>query len=255
MLSIISPAKKLITNPLASHENSSQLDFQTQTKELANQLKDMTVAEISTLMGLSENLSRLNFERYQDFNLSGSAEQPSANALFLFQGDVYQSLDAFNFSESEVSFAQEHLNILSGLYGLIKPLDLIQPYRLEMGTKLKNSHGKNLYDFWQERLTSKINQRLETHKNKLIINLASTEYSKAINLKKLNYPIINIHFKETKNGQLKTIGIHAKKARGAMARFIITSQADCLNDILEFSKLNYEYQSSLSDEKNIFFIR
>lgn len=255
MLSIISPAKKLMTNSLTPHKKSSTLDFQTHTLELVSKLKTMTVADISSLMGLSEALSRLNFERYQDFNLKGSKQQPSSNAILLFQGDVYQSLNAKSFNDKQLTFAQEHLNILSGLYGLIKPLDLIQPYRLEMGTRLASSKGKNLYDFWQEILTEKINQRLESHKSKLIINLASSEYVKAINIKKLNYPIINIHFKETKNGQLKTIGIHAKKARGSMARFIITNQIDCLNNVLDFSDLDYKYQSMLSDEKNIIFAR
>lgn len=255
MLSIISPAKKLLSELPVPHKNSSTISFKKQTLELAQQLKDMTVAEISTLMGLSENLSRLNFERYQDFNLKGTKQQPSANAIYLFQGDVYQSLDAKSLNDDAIKFSQSHLSILSGLYGLIKPLDLIQPYRLEMGTKLANSQGKNLYDFWQETLTKDINEKLSTHKNKLLINLASSEYSKAINQKALNYPMITIHFKENKNGKLKTIGIHAKKARGAFARYIIENQIDDFNQLLEFDALDYHYQAPLSDEKNLVFIR
>ena len=255
MLSIISPAKKLLPVPLSARKDSSSLDFKSETLELAQQLKEMTVSEISKLMGLSENLSRLNFERYQDFNLEGSKQQPSSNAIFLFQGDVYQSLDAQSLSEKAIDFSQSHLNILSGLYGLIKPLDLIQPYRLEMGTRLENSQGKNLYDFWQETLTKNINDKLSTHKNKLLINLASSEYSKAINHKKLNDPMITVHFKENKNGALKTIGIHAKKARGAFARYIIENQVDDFNQLLEFEALDYNYQASLSDESNLIFTR
>lgn len=255
MLSIISPAKKLLTAPLPLHKDSSELAFKNQTIALVKQLQTMPVADISQLMGLSENLSRLNFERYQDFNLNGSQKQPNANALFLFQGDVYQSLDAKSLNETELTFAQTHLTILSGLYGLIKPLDLIQPYRLEMGTKLANSQGKNLYDFWQETLTQTINETLETHDNKYLINLASSEYSKAINLKKLKHPIITIHFKENKNGQLKTIGIHAKKARGAFARYIIENGIDAIEQLLEFQGLEYRYHLSLSDKSNFVFAR
>jgi len=255
MLSIISPAKKLMATPRPHHEKSSNLDFQTKSLELVKKIKTMSVADISSLMNLSENLSRLNFERYQDFNLDGSEQQPSANALFLFQGDVYQSLDAASFKEQDIEFAQTHLNILSGLYGLIKPLDLIQPYRLEMGTKLEINNCKNLYEYWQHTLTKAINNRLSKHQNQFLLNLASSEYFKAISIKKLLYPMINVHFKEDKNGQLKTIGIHAKKARGAMARFIIINKADTLNDVLAFNELDYKYQPNISNESNIVFTR
>lgn len=255
MLSIISPAKKLLATPLAPHKDSTHIGFEKQTLELVEHLKKMAIADISKLMGLSENLSRLNFERYQAFDLNGSKEQPSVNALFLFQGDVYQSLDAESLSEQSIEFSKMHLNILSGLYGLIKPLDLIQPYRLEMGTKLENIYGKNLYDFWQNSLTELVNQTLATHETPVLLNLASSEYSKVINPKKLNHPMVTIHFKENKNGQLKTIGIHAKRARGAFARFILTTQSDTINELFEFNELGYQYQAALSNTKNLVFIR
>jgi len=255
MLSIISPAKKLNENIIKHHKNSSHLHFEDKIKELVNILKNFSVAEIAQLMKLSEKLARLNFERYQDFNLEGSQQQPSSNALFLFQGDVYQSLDAGSLNSNEINFAQDHLSILSGLYGLIKPLDLVQPYRLEMGTKLNNNSGKDLYSFWQNELTSHINKILSKHKNKILLNLASNEYFKAINLKSLNYPVVTVHFKEQKAGQLKVIGIHAKKARGALARFIITNKIDNLENVLNFTELDYNYKANLSDESNIVFTR
>lgn len=255
MLSIISPAKKLLTTPPNHHKKSTKLRFPEMTQGLVDILKAKSVADISQLMGLSENLSRLNFERYQDFDIEGSEKQSSSNALFLFQGDVYQSLDAATLDEKSIQFAQKHLNILSGLYGLIQPLDLIQPYRLEMGTKLENSTGKNLYDYWQSTLTTLVNTMLKKHDNPLLLNLASSEYSKAIAHKSLNYPMVTVHFKENKNGQLKTIGIHAKKARGALARFIVENQADSINEVIGFDGLDYQYQPKLSDETNLIFSR
>lgn len=255
MLTIISPAKKLNSNPPPHHQNSSELAFKQQTLELAEQLKAMTTADIASLMGLSENLARLNFERYQDFNLDGSKVQPSTNAIYLFQGDVYQSLDAPSLDSNAIDFGQAHLLMLSGLYGLIKPLDLIQPYRLEMGTKLANSKGKDLYAFWQPSLSQYINDTLATHQHQLLLNLASTEYSKAIANKKLNFPMVTVHFKENKAGKLKTIGIHAKKARGAMARYILESKVDDLEQVKQFTGLDYQYQASLSSDKELVFTR
>lgn len=255
MLSIISPAKKLLATPRPSYKKSTSLRFLEQTLELVELLKSMNVAEISQLMGLSETLARLNFERYQDFSIDGSTKQPSANALFLFQGDVYQSLNASTLEDTAIEFAQKHLNILSGLYGLIRPLDLIQPYRLEMGTSLANSAGNNLYDYWQPTLTTHLNNELKKHQNPVLLNLASSEYCKAIKASALKYPMVNVHFKENKNGQLKTIGIHAKKARGAMARYIIENQLDDIDGVIRFKNLDYQYQKSLSDELNLVFSR
>jgi cytoplasmic iron level regulating protein YaaA (DUF328/UPF0246 family) len=255
MLSIISPAKKLLEQPKIVINPASELLFQGKSTTLVNLLQSMTVADIANLMSLSENLAKLNFERYQDFNFKGSTQQPSGQAIFLFQGDVYQSLDAASLTTKDLNYAQAHLAILSGLYGLVRPLDLIQPYRLEMGTKLANPAGNDLYAFWQNTVTDYINQLLENHKNPLLINLASNEYSKVVNKKNLKYPMVTVHFKETKNGQLKSIGIFAKKARGAMARYMIEHQVDSLDGLLDFTELDYRYQASLSSEKEIVFAR
>lgn len=254
MLSIISPAKKL-NSEINHHQNSTKLRFPKKTLELIKILKAFSVADIASLMKLSEKLALLNFERYQDFKLDGSKQQPSSNAIYLFQGDVYQSLDAASLNASELEFAQQHLNILSGLYGLVQPLDLIQPYRLEMGTKLANDAGKDLYSFWQQTLTAHINQILSKHQTPILLNLASSEYSKAINTKALKHPMVTVHFKEQKAGQLKVVGIHAKKARGAMARFILQNKIDNLDGVLTFDLLDYTYNKALSSERDLVFSR
>lgn len=255
MLSLISPAKKLAQASQIPPQQTSTILFEKQSTILVKILKTMTVADIATLMGLSEKLAQLNFERYQDFNFKGSKRQPSHPALYLFQGDVYQALDANNLSKKAISFSQDHLMILSGLYGLLRPLDLIQPYRLEMGTKLENPKGKDLYALWQQTVTEQLNKTLSHHKNPFILNLASTEYSKAISVKALKYPMINVNFKENKSGKLKTIGILAKKARGTMARYILENQFDTIDKIKSFDELGYQYTDTLSDQKNLMFIR
>lgn len=255
MLTVLSPAKKLKVTPDLPHPQSTQVLFANKTMALIERLRPLTVAEIASLMKLSETLARLNFERYQDFDLAGSADQPSANALFLFQGDVYQSLAADSLNETAIAFAQQHLAILSGLYGLLRPLDLIQPYRLEMGTKLANPAGKDLYVFWQKTITGYLNQQLAEQQNRVLINLASNEYASAIDVATLNYPMVTINFKEKKNGQLKTIGIHAKKARGAMARYLLSNHLDTLEELKQFDGLEYQFAPELSTHKQLTFVR
>lgn len=255
MLILLSPAKKLLNfNKQYLQETTSPI-FNEQTEELIQYMKALSVTDIGKLMHLSTDLAELNYQRYQLFSLDNCLTSNGYPAIFLFQGDVYKSLQAEKWNNDTLTFAQRHLNILSGLYGLLRPLDKIQPYRLEMGTKLSNSRGKNLYDFWQAGITHELNQQLASHDNPCIINLASTEYFSAINVKALSFPILTIHFKEKTNNQIKVVGIHAKKARGSMANYILQHQMDSVEKIKQFNLLNYHYCEKSSDEHHLTFIR
>jgi cytoplasmic iron level regulating protein YaaA (DUF328/UPF0246 family) len=255
MLILLSPAKKLlsITKPFSGETTKPQ--FLNHTADLVEIMKSKSVADISRLMDLSENLAHLNYDRYQKFQFDNIPENLSYPALFLFQGDVYQGLQAKSLSQEEIDFAQNHLVILSGLYGLLKPMDTIQPYRLEMGVPLANPRGSNLYHFWGELLTQHINNELTTHKNSFLVNLASTEYFKVIQEKKLEYPLVTINFYEQKNNQVKMIGVYAKKARGVMARYLIQNNIDTVERIKNFTELGYHFNEQSSSQKHIDFIR
>lgn len=255
MLILLSPAKKLLNfNEQYLQETTSPI-FNEQTDELIQYMKALSVTDIAKLMHLSTDLAELNYQRYQLFSRDNCLTSDGYPAIFLFKGDVYKSLQAEKWNNDTLAFAQHHLRILSGLYGLLRPLDKIQPYRLEMGTKLSNSRGKNLYEFWQAVITHELNQQLESHANPCIINLASTEYFSAINVKALSLPLLTIHFKEKSNNQIKVVGIHAKKARGSMANYILQHQMDSVEKIKQFDLLNYNYCEKSSDEHNLTFIR
>ncbi|KTD68035.1 hypothetical protein Lste_1193 [Legionella steelei] len=255
MLILLSPAKKLLNTSKPYTETTSQPIFLDKTNTLAQLMKTKSVTEIAALMDLSKDLAELNYHRYQSFDLDKKVLPHSYPALFLFQGDVYQGLNAASWEQKTVAYSQNHLRILSGLYGLLKPLDSIQPYRLEMGVRLENPSGKNLYDFWQEAVTHALNQQLAMQNNPVLINLASTEYFKAVDEKKLNYPIVTINFYEKKNEQLKMIGIHAKKARGTMAKFLMQNQFDDLTQLKQFNELGYKFHKSTSTEQHLDFVR
>lgn len=255
MLILLSPAKKLLKNPKVYPGRTSHPVYADKTKILVKLMQAKSSADIAALMHLSPALAKLNFERYQHFSLGTSSAPGSYPALFLFQGDVYQGLKADSWDKSTVEYSQSHLRILSGLYGLLKPLDEIQPYRLEMGTHLENPEGKNLYDFWQDTVTAALNQQLLEQQNPLLINLASTEYSKVINEKKLNHPMVTINFYEQKNNQIKMIGIYAKKARGVMARYLLERQIDNLEQLKGFNELGYQYQPDNSSATVLNFVR
>lgn len=255
MLILLSPAKKLLKADIPYGGITSNILFPEKTKTLVRLMKSKSVEEIAALMDLSQDLASLNFQRYQEFAMDTTQEIEGYPAVFLFQGDVYQGLNVAAWDQTTVSYSQEHLCILSGLYGLLKPLDKIQPYRLEMGVRLENPEGKTLYNFWQETVTQTLNQQLKSHKNPKIINLASTEYFKVVDEKKLNYPVITINFYEKKNDQLKMIGIHAKKARGVMAKFIMQNQIDTLNQLKEFKGLGYLYDPTHFSETHLNFVR
>jgi len=229
---IISPAKKLATDNFIN--TGTPIPFLAATKYLVKELQSYTVNDIKTLMKLSDNLAQLNWQRFQDWNTKAVGQ-----ALLMFQGDVYQGLKAETFTKDEFDFAQENLRILSGLYGLLNPKDLIFPYRLEMGTKLKTKAGNNLYDFWEDKLQQALAAELKDGEE--IINLASGEYSKAIQLNKFENPIITPVFKDYKNGKLKVISFFAKKARGEMTNFIITNRIQKAEGLKAFSNLGYQF--------------
>jgi uncharacterized protein len=247
---LLSPSKKLDESK-SKITKSSQLIFKNEALELANIMKNYSKADIQDLMGLSDNLSELNFNRFQTFESEFSLEKNSKQALYLFKGDVYDKMDVDNYTTTDLDFAQEHVRILSGLYGYVRPLDLIQPYRLEMGKKVANKNGKDLYSFWKNKTVNQINSE---NSNGTIINLASNEYFKSIDTKNLKANLININLKQLKNGQLKTIGLMAKRARGLMADFIIKNKITDVKDLKNFNAEGYVFNKELSDDNNFTFI-
>ncbi len=235
MVILISPAKTLDLST-TDIEIFTTPDFQKETKELVAIMKRKSVEDIRKLMDVSENIAALNEKRYRNFKKTFEP-QHAKQAILAFNGDVYTKIDVENYTEDDFRFAQEHVRILSGLYGLLKPMDLIQPYRLEMGLKLKNKKGKNLYEFWGKRIAKAIQA---VGQNNPIINLASQEYFKAVDQKSIQSPIITPTFQEFKNGKFQTIGLFAKQARGMMANFIIKNKITDPEKIKVFNEDGYE---------------
>ena len=252
MLILISPAKKQNFDTQAPTDLTTSLVFPSEITKLVKTVKQYSPAELGKLMSTSTKLSELNYQRYQGFHFSDNNEKQS---LWAFQGDVYKSLDAASFNQQDIQFAQENLVMLSGLYGLLRPCDLMKPYRLEMKTALQNNQGKDLYQFWGAKLTDTLNQWLEPRSKKTIINLASSEYFKAIQPKNINGNVITIDFKENKDGQFKTIGIFAKRARGLMARYIIKHQITNPDNLKNFGENGYQFDATLSNENKMVFCR
>ena len=246
MIIIISPAKKLDTS-VKVQNSKMNTSFLGESKKLIQILKGKSILELKDLMDLSDNLAKLNWQRFQDWDISN---MNTYKALELFDGAVYEGINLKNFNKSDNNFAQKNLRILSGLYGVLKPNDLILPYRLEMGTKLKTIKGNNLYMFWQD----KLHQNIEEELNKeVLINLASNEYSKVLNLNKIKSEVITPVFKDYKNGKLKVVSFYAKRARGEMVNFIIKNKITSYEDLKLFKNNGYVF----SDENNgnILFIR
>jgi cytoplasmic iron level regulating protein YaaA (DUF328/UPF0246 family) len=250
MLILISPAKSLDYS-LPSFKEYTLPDFQSDVKSLVSVMKKKSAREISQLMHVSENLAVLNEERFKTFQKDFTFEN-SKQAILAFNGDVYTKMDVDNYSAADFAFAQGHLRILSGLYGLLKPLDLIQPYRLEMGTRLETKKGKNLYEYWGKRIAKAIN---ESASGGPIVNLASQEYFKAVDLKTLKSPVINIHFKEYKNDAYQIIAIFAKQARGMMTNYAIKNRITDPEDLKSFNVEGYEYSAPMSSASDWVFIR
>ena len=245
MKMIISPAKSLdFENELPTSEFSMP-SFIADSKLINDSLRDKSVKDLKSLMNISDNLASLNWQRNNEFSTPFNVNN-SRPCLFTFSGDVYSGIDAKSLSKKQISDAQNSLRILSGLYGLLKPLDLIQAYRLEMGTKLKVNHSKNLYDFWMKKITDKLNNELT--KNELFVNLASNEYSSVIDANSLKTDMVSPIFKDFKNGKLKIISFYAKKARGMMVRYILDNQ---INDFESLKGFNYGGYSYSEEETNI----
>ena len=254
MLTLISPAKTLDFETPAVTDIHTQGEFLEHSAELIDQLKLQSPEDISALMKLSSKLSELNVQRFHDWCLPFDPNNSKA-AVLAFKGDVYTGLDAESFTEEHFSYAQSHLGILSGLYGLLRPLDLIQPYRLEMGTKFGNTRGANLYTFWGSIITNAINQRLELSNSKILVNLASNEYFKAVKHKQLNAELITPVFKDEKNGQYKIISFYAKKARGLMAAYIIKNKVSTVKQLCEFDVAGYRFVATESNAQTLTFKR
>ena len=253
MLIVISPSKRLNFDPTDVKATDTPL-FASKAKQLINILKKKSVEEIKTLMRLSDDLAELNHKRYKSFKRDYT-EDNSKTALLAFTGDVYLGLDAKTLEKDEFAFAQDHLRILSGLYGLLRPLDAMQPYRLEMGTTLENKKGSNLYQFWGDDITKELNKLMSTHESKLLVNLASKEYFSAINTKKLKAEILDINFREFRNGKLMFLSFNAKKARGFMSRYIIKNKLTTKEEIKGFNYENYYFDEAHSTESAYTFIR
>ena len=228
------------------------------SKNLVDSLKKLSSKDLEKLMAISPKLAELNWQRFQNFSIPFNNKN-SNPALFLFDGDVYQAMEISNYDLKDLEFAQNSLNILSGLYGILKPLDLIQDYRLEMGTNINKILGQNLVQFWQQKVVDYLNSELTNQTEKTIINLASAEYFAVVDEDKINGKIINIIFKEKKiqNGKIthKTIGLFSKKARGLMTNFIIKNKITKSEDLKNFAVENYNFHSELSDQNNWFFYR
>lgn len=254
MLSVISPAKSLDFETSPTTTTCTQPDFLDKSRELIEILQDYSPQQLSELMGISDKLAGLNAARFAEwqppFDLDNAKQAAQA-----FQGDVYIGLQASSFNEDDNAFAQRHLRILSGLYGLLRPLDLIQPYRLEMGTRLPNPAGKDLYAFWKDTLTKELDKAVAASGSPVLINLASNEYFKAIDAKKLKARIISPVFKDAKNGQYKIISFYAKKARGLMSAWMIHQRLDAPEGLKDFNVGGYRFNTAMSEGDTLVFTR
>ena len=254
MLITLSPSKGQdfeTPTPSAIHTIPDQLD---DSQKLINEAKKLDVKDMRELMEVSENISILNVERFNTWEMPFNTDNAKP-ALFAFKGDVYSGIQKELYSDDDLNYAQNHLRILSGLYGALRPMDLIQPYRLEMKTKLKNPRGDNLYQFWDERITDKLNEVMEVQEEKILVNLASNEYFKSVKPKKLNGDLLNISFKETKGDKTRVIAIFAKKARGMMTDFILRNRIEHKEDIKDFGSAGYRFSKELSKDNNWVFTR
>ena len=255
MIALIAPAKRLDYDSDLSVEDFSIAEHLKESKKLIKELQKKRPEDLSSLMGLSENLSILNFERNMNWQAPKKPSNEVRQAIFAFKGDVYVGLDSETLSKSDIKYAQKNLAILSGLYGLLKPLDLMYPYRLEMGTKMKNENGKNLYEFWGNKITTSINALAKKNNSKGIINLASVEYFSSVKTENLDLPVYSPVFKDFKNGKYKIISFFAKKARGSMARFVIQNKIKNPTDLNKFNLDGYKYSAKDSSEYSPVFLR
>ncbi|MCH9753643.1 MAG: peroxide stress protein YaaA [Alphaproteobacteria bacterium] len=251
----------LITSPSKTQDFSevklenlvlSKPEMIDQIREIISVMKNQNKSDLSKLMKISEKLAELNFVRYQEF-VRDFTSKNSKPSIFAFKGDVYSGIEVDKYKKEDFEFAQKHLLILSGLYGLLRPLDCIQPYRLEMGTKINIKEHKDLYEFWGNKITDMINKKAE--ENDIILNLASNEYSKAIKLEILKCKMVDVVFKENRNGSYKVIGLFAKRARGKMINYIIRNKIQSQDEIKKFNIDGYKFNQDLSDQSHLVFVR
>lgn len=254
MLTIISPAKKLDYHSSLVTKQFTQPELLDKSQQLIQICRQLTVTQISSLMGISDNLAALNIARFNAWYPEFTPDN-ARQALLAFKGDVYTGMQVEDFSNADFDFAQQHLRILSGLYGLLRPLDLMQPYRLEMSSRLVTPQGNDLYSFWGNLLTEKLNAILTEQNGSILINLASDEYFKAIDPTRLNATIIKPVFLDEKNGKYKIISFYAKKARGLMSRYIIQNRLTCVKQLANFNLAGYAYDRSLSKNEQLVFKR
>ncbi|XYQ85281.1 peroxide stress protein YaaA [Pseudomonas syringae] len=254
MLMVISPAKTLDFETPPTTKRFTQPQYLDHSQELISQLRELAPAQIAELMHLSDKLAGLNAARFGSWTPAFTPKN-AKQALLAFKGDVYTGLQAETLSEDQLDYAQKHLRMLSGLYGLLRPLDLMQPYRLEMGTRLANARGKDLYAFWGTRISEWLNEALADQGDDLLLNLASTEYFSAVKRSALNARVIDIEFKDLKNGQYKIISFYAKKARGMMSRFVIEERIDSPEALRAFDVQGYRYNAELSTPSKLVFLR
>ena len=252
MLIVLSPAKSLDYKTSVKVKAPTLPEFVSESAKLIADLKKLAPQDLADLMGLSDQLAALNVGRYRDWSKKFT-DQNSKPAIYAFDGDVYDGFDVKSLNSKAVDFAQDHIRILSGLYGALKPLDLMQPYRLEMGTALKNARGKDLYAFWGERVTDSLKKILEKQKKPALLNLASEEYFKVLQPKKLDCPVISPVFQDAKDGKYKIISFYAKRARGLMARYVVENRITDPADLKGFNLDGYKYAASESKpEKPVF---
>lgn len=254
MLFVLSPSKTLDLDSQIPDISHTQPRLLQETEELVGILRNYSTQKLSKLMDISDKLSALNVSRFEAFSLPFDRNN-SRPALFSFKGDVYEPLDISHYGKKELAYAQAHVRMLSGLYGVLRPMDLMQAYRLEMGTKLRVKKAKDLYQFWGDKITALINEDLAKEKEKVLINLASEEYFHAVRTEKVKGEVINIVFKEQQKGVLKIIGIHAKKARGMMTDFAIKHGVQKAEELKAFAGGGYGYAPKISTEKNWIFVR
>lgn len=252
MLILLSPAKRLDFSPAPGAPAATAPRLLDETARLAVTTRRLSAPEIGRLMSLSDDLARLNRQRFQALDPASDEGLPAALA---FAGDVYQGLDARSLSAEDLAWAQDRLRILSGLYGLLRPLDRIQPYRLEMGTRLRTRRGANLYDFWGDRIARLLTADAEGHADPTVVNLASQEYFGAVDARALKRPLVNVRFEEEKDGFRRVVSFHAKKARGMMARWAVERRAERAEDLKGFDSAGYRFDPAASGERDWTFAR
>ncbi len=254
MLIVVSPAKSLDYESSLATKSATKPQYMEQSEILIEQLRQFSPPQVSELMGISAKLADLNFGRYLSWQPKATRKN-ARPAVLAFTGDVYQGLQANSFSQEDFEYAQEHFRILSGLYGLLRPLDLMQPYRLEMGSKLKTERGANLYDFWGEQISDGLNKQLKKTRSEVLLNLASNEYFSAVRPKLIKAEIVSPVFKDYKSGKYKIISFFAKKARGSMSRWVIQNQIEDVGQLQNFDVDGYRYNAAASTDAKPVFLR